>query len=284
VATLRASYWLRVGDFGQARRYAVEALTLEYGPWRAIAANCLGTASYWLDDTATARGHLEETVRLGRELIPLVAIFALGLLALIASEQDDWNTVATHVRDAHELVDAGGLDEYWATAAIALAEGLSAERGDDLERAESSIARSIVLYRRGQAPVETANALLHLARVNARSGLYAVARDQVDEANALVAACPDAGPRIARLIALAKRRRHHLHLPRRRHVAPGDELSDRELAVLRLLATDLTQREIGQELYVSLNTVKSHTKSIFRKLGVSTREQAVASARELELI
>ena len=42
--------------------------------------------------------------------------------------------------------------------------------------------------------------------------------------------------------------------------------------------------EIGAELYLSLNTVKSHTRSIFRKLGVSGREQAVAHARELELI
>jgi LuxR family maltose regulon positive regulatory protein len=73
-------------------------------------------------------------------------------------------------------------------------------------------------------------------------------------------------------------------------VGPGtranssDELSERELGVLRLLASDLTQREIGHELYLSLNTVKSHTRSIFRKLGVSGREQAVARARELELI
>ena len=56
------------------------------------------------------------------------------------------------------------------------------------------------------------------------------------------------------------------------------------LTVLRLLASDLTQREIGTELYLSLSTVKSHTRSIFRKLGASNREQCVARARELELI
>jgi LuxR family maltose regulon positive regulatory protein len=64
----------------------------------------------------------------------------------------------------------------------------------------------------------------------------------------------------------------------------GDELSERELGVLRLLASDLTQREIGNELFLSLNTVKSHTRSIFRKLGVSGRAAAVARGRELELI
>lgn len=63
-----------------------------------------------------------------------------------------------------------------------------------------------------------------------------------------------------------------------------DELSEGELRVLRLLASNLTQREIGAELYLSLNTIKSHTRSIFRKLGASSREQCVARARELELI
>ena len=63
-----------------------------------------------------------------------------------------------------------------------------------------------------------------------------------------------------------------------------EELSEGELRVLRLLASDLTQREIGAELYLSLNMIKSHTRSIFRKLGASSREQAVARARELVLI
>jgi LuxR family maltose regulon positive regulatory protein len=66
--------------------------------------------------------------------------------------------------------------------------------------------------------------------------------------------------------------------------ASGDELSERELAVLRLLSTQLSQREIGASLYVSVNTVKTHTKSIFRKLGVSSRAEAVAEARRLGLI
>jgi LuxR family transcriptional regulator, maltose regulon positive regulatory protein len=54
--------------------------------------------------------------------------------------------------------------------------------------------------------------------------------------------------------------------------------------VLRMLSGDRSQREIGGALYISFNTVKTHTKSIYRKLGVSQREDAVARARELELI
>ena len=67
-------------------------------------------------------------------------------------------------------------------------------------------------------------------------------------------------------------------------LAADGELSEREVVVLRLLATDLSQREIGAELYVSLNTVKGHARSIFRKLGVSSRADAVARGRELGLL
>ncbi|HEY3019187.1 MAG TPA: LuxR C-terminal-related transcriptional regulator, partial [Solirubrobacteraceae bacterium] len=59
---------------------------------------------------------------------------------------------------------------------------------------------------------------------------------------------------------------------------------DRELAVLRLLPGPLSQREIGQELYVSLNTVKTHTRNIYAKLRAANRDEAVDRARELGLI
>jgi LuxR family maltose regulon positive regulatory protein len=49
--------------------------------------------------------------------------------------------------------------------------------------------------------------------------------------------------------------------------------------VLRLLDSDLTLREIGRELYLSLNTVRTHTHSIYRKLGVSSRAEAVQTDR-----
>ena len=55
-------------------------------------------------------------------------------------------------------------------------------------------------------------------------------------------------------------------------------------SVLRLLATELSQREIGAELYLSLNTVKTHTRSLYRKLGVASREEAVARAHALGLL
>ena len=72
--------------------------------------------------------------------------------------------------------------------------------------------------------------------------------------------------------------------PRRGAAAAVEEFSDRELAVLRLLSSELSQREIGGALYISFNTVKTHSKNIYRKLGVSQRADAITRARELELL
>lgn len=66
--------------------------------------------------------------------------------------------------------------------------------------------------------------------------------------------------------------------------APLEPLSARERDVLRLLATDLSGPEIARELYVSVNTVRTHTKSIYAKLGVSSRRAAVRRAAELGLM
>ena len=62
-----------------------------------------------------------------------------------------------------------------------------------------------------------------------------------------------------------------------------EPLSERELEVLRLLRTELDGPEIARELQVSLNTMRTHTKNIYNKLGVNTRRAAIRRAQELEL-
>jgi LuxR family maltose regulon positive regulatory protein len=62
-----------------------------------------------------------------------------------------------------------------------------------------------------------------------------------------------------------------------------EPLSEREVDVLRLLATDLDGPGIANELVVSLSTIRSHTKSIYAKLGVNSRRAAVRRGEELDL-
>jgi LuxR family maltose regulon positive regulatory protein len=63
-----------------------------------------------------------------------------------------------------------------------------------------------------------------------------------------------------------------------------EPLSERELEVLHYLAAGLTNQEIADRLYLSLNTIKVHTRNIYGKLGVNHRTQAVARAQELGIL
>jgi LuxR family maltose regulon positive regulatory protein len=66
--------------------------------------------------------------------------------------------------------------------------------------------------------------------------------------------------------------------------ADAEGLSEREVEVLRLLATALSGPEVARELFVSVNTLRTHTKHIFTKLDVNTRRAAVSRAGELGLL
>lgn len=72
--------------------------------------------------------------------------------------------------------------------------------------------------------------------------------------------------------------------PHSRERPVDDSLSGREREVLGLIAAGLSNREIAARIYVATSTVKSYTNSIFRRLGVSSRTQAVAEARSLGLL
>jgi LuxR family maltose regulon positive regulatory protein len=124
--------------------------------------------------------------------------------------------------------------------------------------------------------------LLTVALLHDDAGDGDRARMLLQEARDLLESCPDPGGVVLERLERVERRRR----PKRTPSAAVNEadLSERELEVLRLLASPLSQREIGEALYVSLNTIKTHTRQIFRKLGVSTRKEAVARARDRGLV
>ena len=159
---------------------------------------------------------------------------------------------------------------------------------------------------RGGSIVETlvVRSLAHRARGNVDAALADLSRALVDGAPAgYVRLFLDEGPAMEDLLRTAALRGdlpgsgHAAELTRiaqrdqdpqparEADASPGDEgLSDRELEVLRLLATDLTGPEIAQRLYVSVNTLRTHTKHIFTKLEVNTRRAAVQRASDLGLL
>lgn len=130
------------------------------------------------------------------------------------------------------------------------------------------------------SPWPTPLALLALARVRSARRDRAGARSLLREARTIVEAYPDAGI----LPTLLERQERELNKRRRRETALTEELTARELAVLRLFDGERSHRQMEESLYVSINTVKTHVKSIYRKLGVSSRDEALTRAREKALL
>ncbi len=126
------------------------------------------------------------------------------------------------------------------------------------------------------SPWATLEGMLRLAEVLLRLGEGKEAGELIEEAQEVLAEFPGGAEALqARLEALRRQPAAPLRVAGR-----GSELTEREVAVLRLLRGTLSLREIGMELYVSPNTVKTHAQAIYRKLGVSTRHDAVARGRE----
>ena len=93
--------------------------------------------------------------------------------------------------------------------------------------------------------------------------------------------CADPGPVVRDWYAREQRARRET----RAAVPTGPErLTERELAVLALLPAPLSQRELARNLFVSQNTMKTHLRAIYRKLGVDSRDEAVLRARSLRLL
>jgi LuxR family maltose regulon positive regulatory protein len=140
-------------------------------------------------------------------------------------------------------------------------------------------------------------ALAHQLRGDVAAGLMPLERAlTLAEPEGYVRIFVDEGPPMAALLQAAAKQGIARNYIRQLVAAfgPADDrtpskqtliepLSERELDVLRLLRTDLDGPEIARQLVVSLNTMRTHTKNIYSKLGVNNRRAAVRRADELEL-
>jgi LuxR family transcriptional regulator, maltose regulon positive regulatory protein len=105
----------------------------------------------------------------------------------------------------------------------------------------------------------------------------------VAEARTIVDRCVDPGI-AGRLLARTESRHRVGIVPTPPDPGLVEPLTERELAVLRYLPTQMSLREIAAELFASVNTVKTHSSAIHRKLAVTDRKSAVQAARSLHLL
>jgi LuxR family maltose regulon positive regulatory protein len=279
---LSALRLFKLGDVGGAARVMGESGPGTGSFQRTVAAIFTGVTAYWRGHYAQARSALEAAAAIAAETAnPLGQQYVLGYLALDAAEHDGPQAAEQLLAERGAGAPEPQVREHFTAMMEHLARGRAAELDGRLTEAERDLARAGELARRGAGVLEQAAAALAHARVLAALGRRDAGRARLAQARELLATCADPGT-LARALGQAERA-PGLAAPRAT-AATGEELSDRELGVLRLLHSELSLREIGAELFLSLNTIKTHTRNIYAKLGAGSRDEAVARGREQGLI
>ena len=246
-------------------------------PWYALAKAAFGFSLYMSAEPKLAAGPLEEAAR-NKAALPLTQIVAMSTLALIEAETGVLARARELAQAARTLAQRDDLRRTPSASLARVAAGAVYAAEGRVSEARAELEQALLSRRRiaDSSPWPTLKATLLLAQVLLGAGDQADAAVRVNEAKVILGALPDgAGAHWAQVAALERR------LASPRHAAPHAEpLTEREVAVLRLLGSSLSLREIGQELFVSANTVKTHTQAIYRKLGVSARHDAVVRGNQ----
>jgi ATP/maltotriose-dependent transcriptional regulator MalT len=269
---LHAHDALRRGDLAATSRRLdrVAALDGQGGFWHTTEALLRALESFWRGRPRVAYRHFLRATGLAEVHGDRLAVaYATGYVALIAAEGGDRDGARRRLDRLEDLRDEDpATGEHAVACAGALAEGRLLELAGACESAVAPLERAAALAGRGGSLHERAEPLLRLASVHRACQRPEAAAACDARAAELLAACPDLGRLAGPAAAVAP------------PGSPRDALSPSELAVLRLLPTGLSQREIGAELYLSVNTVKTHCRNIYTKMRAASREQAVARARQ----
>ena len=283
VAILRAVFG--IGGVRSTLEAARRAVALEPGLTSQRAALMrfgLGSSLYLSGETSQARKLLEDVVELTRTGQPLLQMVSLSYLSIVATDEGRQEEAESLARQAETLVVRFGLQGVPQSSLAPIALGYALAKQDEMVEAQIELERGLSPRMRlpGMSPWPTLIALLALARVRSERGDRGGAREVLSEARTMLRKYPDAG--IFPELLEREERKLRARTPRQGQL--DGELTERELDVLRLLVGELSTSQIAQNLYVSPSTVRTHVKSIYRKLGVSSRKDAVLKARAKMLV
>ena len=244
------------------------------------AAVALGCSLVLLGRPAEAVPLLEEGSALGAARGP-ATLLALGVLAQMALEEGQLDAAEASVQAGLALIAEQGLGENTFSASVNTAAACLGARRGDLARARVHLekARS-VLPRAAAAPWRSIRTRVLLGRAALALGDLPLTGALLEEARRELANYPDAGI----LPRLLVREERALEAARGGAGVLSEPLTAAELKVLERLPTHLSLAEIGETLHISRNTVKAHVRSIYMKLEVSGRADAVERARRHGLL
>ena len=238
-----------------------------------------GIAHILSGDLDSADIVLDEAVRAGQEIgTPDTIAQILCERSLVAMARNQWNQAEALAGQARSRLDQAGLEDATVCAAQAR---VALHRGDvpaaRRELVSAQRLRSLLTYAQPHLAVQTRIELIraHIALADI-SGARTLMRE-VDDVLKL-------RPGLGILVGEAEALRARLARVRGSAVPGASALTGAELRLLPLMSTHLSFPEMAAELFLSRHTIKTQAISIYRKLGVSSRNQAVMRARELGLL
>lgn len=249
-------------------------------PWRTLACEALAMGHILRGDVSTADAMLAAAV----DAAPgggSYAFYALALRASLAMAARDWEAATRYARESHERFGRMHFDAVGSSvlvhavaARVAIHHGELARGREELVRAQ--LVRPLASY---ALPSTAVVGLLEVARAYLSIADPAGAGSAVAEAERIVHRRPDLGVLVEQLAALRRRSAESGHA-----LAGPSTLTPAELRVLPMLSTHLKFEEIAERLYVSRHTVKAQAVSIYGKLDVSSRGEAIDRAIEIGLL
>jgi LuxR family maltose regulon positive regulatory protein len=247
--------------------------------WRATALLLEGIAWLLADEADRADPMLAHAVQVATDAgAAPTAAAGLAERAIIAMQRGQWDQAAALAEQARACMRAGHVDDYAMSPLVNAVMARTAAHQGDARTARRHLVRTAPLrpLLTHAMPHRAVQTLQELARAYLAVGDAAAARTILREARDILLLRPSLGV----LSDQADELRSTLDLiPEGR--AGASSLTAAELRLLPLLSTHLTFAEIGERLYRSPHTVKSQAMSVYRKLGVSSRSQAVKRARQI---
>ena len=211
-----------------------------------------------------------------------VAALVLTEQALIAVERDEWSAANSLIKRSLEIVARGPFGSYWTSALVYASAARDAAHWGDMREAQEHVARAtslrpLLTY---ALPVVSVQALLELARAHLALTDQTSAKDTLGQVRGILRQRPDLGALVTATSELEAR----VDQVTKALPVGSSSLTPAELRIVPLLSTRLTMAEMGERLFVTRNTVKTHVVSLYRKLGVSSRDEAVERLVELGFI
>lgn len=268
-ATVRSLFALEGLSAAMPAARRADELVDPTSPWRPVVDLGIGYAAFVTGDLATARSAFDRVLVTSDTLLSANAIGWDTVSAVVSGDIESartrWNEAAQMWANDPPVAKLPAV--VLGSATLSCAQGRPIDAAAALDSCRQRLGRS--------DPAALLEVLVWLAVAEASIGRSTRARKWIDQATTLVERLGGSAWYAERLSEIAAR-----FEPGAATMGRDPGLTARESRILQLLsATHLSQREIGRELGVSFNTIKSHVKAIYIKLGATSREEASQIAR-----